>query len=137
MTQTRRAMVAGCVALLLEATGLAQSPPPTDDLAGIYLCEGAAMGMSYTAVVTISPSGEVWDLSWAFEPHGQAVGVGILKDGVLAVVYQLETGDIGLSVYTVRREGSVVRLEGRWTVPGVEGTFPETLTKTTKPLPAH
>lgn len=120
------------VALLLSAP-IAQQPP---DLAGVYTCDGLNDdGQAYHAVVEIVPQGDVWGLRWTFESTGTAIGIGFVQRGVLAVVYQLDNGQVGIVAYAIEQK-EPVRLVGRWTVPGAGATSTETLTKTAVRNPA-
>lgn len=99
---------------------------PTPDIAGTYVCDGSMEGMPYQATVEITAYGEVWMLRWRFEPRGEAVGFGIVTGDVLSVIYQLESGPIGVASYRRSDVGWV----GRWTTPGAEKLYAETLTRT-------
>lgn len=122
------------VVFAATACAAAQTGP---DLPGVYLCAGTNPdGQPYEAVVEIAQEGEVWALRWTFEPHGQAVGVGVLRGETLAVIYQTESGVIGLVAYTLERDGPELRLVWQWTVPGLPRLLTETLTKTSVRNPA-
>ena len=88
-------------------------------------------GKAYAGTATITKLEHTWSLQWMSEDELMAVGIGIRKDDVLAVVFQTKNGTIGLSLYTIRRG----KLEGTWTVPGADLVANETLTKTKPPKP--
>jgi hypothetical protein len=113
--------------LVLLASGVATAEPaPPSDLAGTYACEGANPdGSAYTAVVQIVKLADTYLVRWVQEDGDDVVGIGIHRDGVLAVSYF--GGTPVIVVYSVGADGT---LGGTWTMGGREGSvFEEILTK--------
>ena len=128
----------GVLFLLLSAVlvlqGEARQAPA---LAGVYLVEGVNPDHSpYTGVVELVAQGEQWQLTWSFEPAGEAVGIGVLQGDVHAEIFQTDGGMIGLASYVVDRASTPLRLKAHWIIPGVADVLSETLTKTTVTNPA-
>lgn len=118
------------VLVALGTTGSAARQQATGDVAGSYLCEGTNPdGMTYRGTVEVTQDGDVWDLHWTFEPMGSAMGIGILHGSVLAVIYQTDAGLVGVAAYTSERQGTTLRLVGRWAMPGFNRVGRETLTR--------
>ncbi len=120
-----RLILSSAIGLLLLAS-LRAIEPSGSDLAGIYACEGTnPNGSPYKAVVEIVKQKDSYLVQWTQANSGQVVGVGLHRDGVLAVSYF--GGTPAIVVYSIRSEG---RLDGQWTMGGAEGDlFKETLTK--------
>jgi hypothetical protein len=96
------------------------------DLAGTYRCEGVSpSGKSYRTVVQIVKDDKTFVLRWLAR-EGSAIGIGILRDGLLSVSYF--TGrDVGVVVYRIEKGPMLV---GQWSLLGTDGQlYPETLTK--------
>jgi len=100
--------------------------PTANDLSGTYACEGTnPNGSPYKAIVDIVKQKDTYLVRWTQPDRGEVVGIGIQREGLLAVSYF--GGAPALVVYTVGSEG---RMEGQWTMGGAEGAvFQETLTK--------
>ena len=96
-------------------------------LSGVYLVDGIGPeGDAYQGAVEITPIGNVWNFHWKFAPAGEAMGVGVRQGEAIAVVYQTDTGSLGVTLYV--RTGETWR--GHWTVPGgTDQVFTETLTR--------
>lgn len=92
-------------------------------LAGEYDGTGTdGRGRKYVVQVKIRPEGATYRVWWT-SPGGQEfVGVGLRTGRQLAVSWAGKAADgkvfVGLTVYTVRRDGTLV---GRWTVLGANG----------------
>ena len=109
------------------------------ELEGMYAATGMNPdGNEYHGVVHIEHHGESLLLTWMF-PDGpadagaqillrpQAVGIGILNNGMLAVSYH-GPRMAGIVLYRIEADGK--RLTGQWTLVGDDGTIrPETLEK--------
>jgi len=121
-----RWILSSCLGLVLlgSVTAIAEPSPPSD-LSGVYACEGTNPdGSPYTAVVEIIKRQETYLVRWTQENEDQVMGVGIQRDGVLAVSYF--GGAPAIVVYSVAEDG---RLAGQWTMGGAGRLFNETLTK--------
>ena len=105
-----------------------------DVLIGQYRCDGVgADGAAYRATVDIAAHGDAYTLTWHFQPDGAAIGVGVRHKDALAVIYQLDTGEIGLVAYLIEQASSgQLRLVGRWTVPGAPSMGTEVLVQITR-----
>lgn len=126
---------------VLASVTTAASQQSKADLTGVYACQGKNPdGTEYTAVVEIAKLRDAYLVRWTQENDEQVVGVGIHRDGVLAVSYF--GGSPAIATYSVGTEG---RLDGQWTMGGAQGAlFNETLTKlsaeqiqTRQPRPAR
>lgn len=125
----RAVLSVAIVELMLIGTVLAQGGAAPPDLAGRYTVDGQnSAGEPYQGVAEITAQGTMWALHWAFTPEGEAMGVGLVQQGALAAIYQLDSGQVGLVLYTIDRTASL-RLVGIWTVPGAGVTATEILTK--------
>lgn len=106
-------------------------------LGGVYLVEGVNPdGAPYTGVVELTATGAQWQLHYRFEPAGEAVGIGLLQGDVLAVIFQTESGLIGMTAFAVDRSKTPMVLRGQWVVPGHDAVLTETLTRTNVRDPA-
>src|SRR4029453_13177895 len=132
-----RAILLGVVlvALVGPTPSTAQQSPSEKDFTGVYSCEGSNPdGKSYVGLVEILKLQDTYLVRWTMPNDTQVTGVGIFRDGVLAVSYF--GGSPAVVAYSTTTDG---RLDGRWTMGGAEGyTFKETLTKraTRKPSAA-
>ena len=83
---------------------------------GTYSVSGTNPGVgAYTGKLTITPRGDVYDVSWWIAKE-HYTGVGIVVNDKLSVAYT--GGDrswIGVASYRQRSDGS---LDGRWAVQG-------------------
>ncbi len=124
------AVVGVLCAALVSIPVAAQQPTdaptgaPADDLSGVYACEGRNPdGSPYAAVVEIIKRQDTYVVRWTMPEDIQVTGVGIRRDGVLAVSYV--GGGPAIVVYSVGEDG---RLDGTWTLAGAQGAvFSETL----------
>lgn len=110
--------------------GAAQEPPATPaNIVGVYRCTGINPdGSIYSAVVEIFKIENTYRVLWMLPDDTFVLGVGILMDDMLSVSYY--GGSPAIVVY--RTEGD--RLDGKWTVGGMEGeVYSETLTR----MPGH
>jgi hypothetical protein len=82
-------------------------------------------GKPYRTIVEIAKDGQTYVLRWRNQ-EGAAVGIGILRNDVLAVSYF--TGrDLGVVVYRIEKGPT---LTGQWGIFGADGQlYPETLTR--------
>jgi hypothetical protein len=134
---------AGLWAVVLVALSLAPArvvAGPGQDLRGVYLARGInADGAEYRRLVYITPHGDSVLVSWVavhkqdkdvtLEPT--SVGIGIVRDGMLAVSY-LSPDTTGVMMYRIEEGGD--RLMGRWVIAGKDGRVrDEILTKLTEP----
>jgi hypothetical protein len=100
------------------------------NIEGQYVCVGVnPTGGEYRGVTRIAKERDAWRLTWQVGGVENHEGVGLLNGDLLSVSWR--TGDEGgVVVYTVKRQGNSVRLEGKWTYFGAGGeVFDETLTK--------
>lgn len=106
------------------------------DLSGTYRVDGKNQdGSAYTGSVEIAQSGsEQLSFRWSFPRRNGDVqvniGLGLLQGDAVAVVYQAEQGDgaIGLATYRIERT-PLLKLIGRWMIPGENIVSDEVLTK--------
>ncbi len=106
----------------------AQAPASQEPtLNGLYLCTGTSPGgQEYKGLVEIAQQGDTFHVLWTFSPENIALGIGILRDRVLAVSYYGKAAG-GVVLYKVQDDGSLV---GDWTVMGGDGrVFIETLSR--------
>lgn len=127
MTLTRRTL--SCVMVLL-LTALPSAPVRAADddhnLVGIYKSEGTNPdGSPYSGVVEIALHSGIFHLRWTLESGEDIYGFGIVTEHLFSVTYVAE-GTPGVVVY-VMEPGKP--LQGRWVLAGIDGIFPETLTK--------
>ena len=96
------------------------------DLTGVYACEGQNPdGSPYKGIVEILKVEETYLVRWTMPNNSQVMGVGIHRNGVLAVSYY--GGAPAVVAYSTAVDG---KLDGKWTSGGAEGSvFSETLTK--------
>ena len=96
------------------------------DLTGVYACEGQNPdGSPYKGIVEILKVEDTYLVRWTMPNNSQVMGVGIFRNGVLAVSYY--GGAPAVVVYSSTQDG---HLDGKWTSGGAEGSvFTETLTK--------
>jgi hypothetical protein len=97
------------------------------DLTGTYSCRGQNFdGKPYEATVQVEKENDAYQLLWIANDEVVAVGMGVLRNDVLAVAYF--SGSPGVVAYHLEGEG---RLVGHWTVPDAGGIVAsETLTRT-------
>ena len=109
-----------CLSLAVPALSVAQ------DLSGVYQCEGVGPnGKPYRGTVEIAKNEQTYRVKWTIAPDGVYLGIGILKDDMLAVSYFGQV--VGVVLYKIEKGP---RLVGEWTVIGADGqVFSETLTK--------
>jgi hypothetical protein len=128
--------------LLLLFASLSAAPVWASDrpaLEGVYMSFGTNPdGSEYHGVVDIERQGDRFLVTWMFPRlTGEvltlelaAVGVGIARDGMLAVSYY---GSKGTGLVLYRIEDDAQQLVGEWTVAGDDSELhPETLTRTSK-----
>jgi hypothetical protein len=117
--------ICGATALCAQTDGQAKS------VAGVYLCEGNNPdGSPYVGVVEISAVKDTFVVHWQLGDQDDVFGVGIFRDGVLAVSYF--GGAPAVAMY--RPDGD--RLIGQWTIGGADGKlFGETLTRMKEGMP--
>ena len=100
------------------------------NIEGQYACSGTnPTGGEYRGVTRIAKQRDAYHLTWQVGGVENHEGVGLLNGDLLSVSWR--SGDEGgVVVYTVKRQGNAVRLEGKWTYFGANGqVFDETLTK--------
>jgi len=97
------------------------------DVTGMYVCDGVnADGRAYRGFVEIVRNEDAFELKWTFPRSTEnALGVGIVSNGVLAVSYY-GGPQSGVVVYKIDGDRKMV---GEWTVAGGGGVFRETLTR--------
>lgn len=120
-------MVALIAAVLASISGTPlaqQSAAPSEDLSGVYRCEGKNPdGSDYHGVVQIAAIRDTYLVHWTLSDNVEVLGVGIRRGDTLAVSYF--GGTPGIVLY--KNDGK--RLIGEWTMGGTEGVvFTETLT---------
>ena len=120
-----RTLVVFVVAVCGATALCAQTGGQEKTVAGVYLCEGNNPdGSPYVGVVEISAVRDTFVVHWQLGDQDDVFGVGIFRDGVLAVSY---FGGAP-AVATYRPDGD--RLIGQWTIGGADGkVFGETLTR--------
>lgn len=107
------------VVVMLLLVCLAWSVFAQTGIVGQYACTGQTpAGKSYDVDLAIEQQGDGYTLTWTDKGEPVAYGVGILKSGVLSVIFQTPNA-IGLSAYAVTKNG----LDGTWTVPGLDGVL--------------
>ena len=119
--------ICGATALCAQA----QTDEQAKTVAGVYLCEGNNPdGSPYVGVVEISATRDTDVVHWQLGDQDDVFGVGIFRDGVLAVSYF--GGAPAVAMY--RPDGD--RLIGQWTIGGADGkVFGETLTRMKEGMP--
>ena len=128
----RRRLLVSLAALLLASSVFTQAQEPTDPLVGIYTCDGLNHdGAAYRALVAIEANGAAYVLRWELvgDPQRQ-VGIALRQNDVLSVIFQTDSGAVGLSSYAIEQDEKGLRLLGRWLMPGVAAVSREVLTKT-------
>lgn len=123
----RTSLGIGIAVLLLSLAAPARSIASEIDIGGVYNCEGKNPdGTSYRSVVEIVKNDQTYRVTWAMGERNTSIGIGIVRDGLLAVSYYAN-GNLGVIVYRIKRGP---QLMGEWTVFGTDDeVFPETLTK--------
>src|SRR5687768_9801137 len=105
-------VVAVCGATALRA----QTDGQPKTVAGVSLCEGNSPdGSPYVGVVESSAVKDTFVVHWQLGDQDDVFGVGIFRDGVLAVSYF--GGAPAVAMY--RPDGD--RLIGQWTIGGADG----------------
>jgi len=97
-------------------------------LEGTYLVSGTNPdGTFYDGYATLSEAGGIYSVEWKIGGTDvTGIGVGLHEGSTLAVIFQTVDGIVGIAAYGI----SGGKLVGHWHVPGVEGVFTETFTKT-------
>lgn len=137
MRCTRRPLLLAML-LLVAVRGDVLTQAPSTNITGTYGCAGTnPNGTPYAGRVGLVQHGETWDLRWELNGGQTALGIGLLRQNVLAVIFQTSDGFIGLAVYTVEpaTETAPMRLVGHWLDPDGGGTYTETLTQMTTTEP--
>ena len=126
-----RALVVFVVAVCGATALCAQTDEQAKTVAGVYLCEGNNPdGSPYVGLVEISAIKDTYVVHWQLGDQDDVFGVGIFRDGVLAVSYF--GGAPAVAMY--RPDGD--RLIGQWTIGGADGkVFGETLTRMKEGMP--
>ena len=94
---------------------------PTDDITGVYRCDGG----SYSGTVVIQKYGETYQLVWTIGPQTH-MGVAIREGELLSSCWAPSNGPPGIVVYRI---GPDRKLSGRYAGLGGDGkVFTETLT---------
>jgi len=116
------------VILLLTTSAPAQTAP---DLDGMYRCEGVNFdGSTYGAFVAIQQHGDVYNLAWTFDDNGgTGIGMGFVQGSTLVVIFQTESGGVGVASYAIEQTDEGLTLAGRWLAPQIGRVTTETLTK--------
>jgi hypothetical protein len=127
----RRALVVFVVAICGATAVCAQTDEKAKTVAGVYLCEGNNPdGSPYVGLVEISAVKDTFVVRWQLGDQDDVFGVGIFRDGVLAVSYF--GGAPAIATY--HPDGD--RLIGQWTIGGADGkVFGETLTRMKEGMP--
>ena len=86
---------------------------------GVYECVGNAPQGEYRMTLEVKKDGDTFYFVWQ-DKVIKAKGVGLRTDNFIAVVYQLDTGDVGVSHYKVVPGGLV----GKWSAGDGE-IYPE------------
>lgn len=122
----RLCLITPCVIAVLIQVANRTAAEDVNAVAGVYFCEGVNPdGQPYTALLEVVPSGEhVW-VRWTFRDDPPLLGIGVLRDGVLAITYSNRRA-IGLVLYHIHND-SITR--GEWITPGGHGVWRESLTK--------
>jgi hypothetical protein len=112
------------VALVIRHSPAARAQSPLE-IRGEYYCDGIDVdGHAYHGRVSIAKRDAVYYVVWRFGSTLAAVGIGIMRDDVLAVSYYGPSP--GVAVYRI--DGT--SLKGRWTDAGTPGhVFVETWTR--------
>jgi hypothetical protein len=117
------------VAIAAPVAAATDSPAATDDIAGMYACDGVSPdNHPYHGTVEIVRLDDTFRVIWTLAAESgelqQVMGVGILSNGIFAASYF--GGGPGIAVYKI--DGR--KLIGEWTIGGADGTtYPETLTR--------
>src|SRR3954471_14640551 len=117
------------VAIAVPVAAATDSPAATNDIVGMYTCEGVSPdNHPYHGTVEIVRLDDTFRVIWTLAADSgelqQVMGVGILSNGVFAASYF--GGGPGIAVYKI--DGR--KLVGEWTIGGADGTmYPETLTR--------
>jgi hypothetical protein len=126
------ALVAGLAGMACSGALQGDKPQARINLEGNYTCVGRnADGGQYQGVVRITKQGDAWYLLWQIGAAGEErhEGLGLVTGETLAVSWRVGT-EGGIVVYTIKRTGDAVRLEGKWSAFGSDGAvLDETLTK--------
>lgn len=99
------------------------SPTPAErEISGVFKVSGTAANETepYSGVLTVAPSGDVYEFRWQLD-RGNRVGTGVQLGDVTAVSYAATGGGkgCGVTVYRIASDGS---MEGRVALWG-EGKF--------------
>lgn len=97
---------------------------PPSDLPGSYAVTGSSPTGTYTAALTLTPHGPVYEARWTFPQGDFMVGVGFLHEGQLVIGFE----PTGVIVYSVGTEIPLT-LSGRWTGWGFESVHEERAVK--------
>jgi hypothetical protein len=123
------ALTIGAVSWMPTSPSLAEASKNIEaDLPGTYACEGTQSGgVVYEGTVEVVRDEGTYQLLWTLDEQ-QYIGIGILRNDVLAVSYY--GNPPGLVLYHIESSPSGPRLVGQWTVLGGRGQlYSETLTK--------
>src|SRR4051812_15497826 len=117
------------VAIAVPVAAATDSPAATNDIVGMYTCEGVSPdNHPYHGTVEIVRLDDTFRVIWTLAADSgelqQVMGVGILSNGVFAASYF--GGGPGIAVYKI--DGN--KLVGEWTIGGADGAmYPEILTR--------
>ena len=115
-----------CVTVLVTSSSGRVAAADANSLTGVYACEGVNPdGHPYTAVLEVVQYGEHIRARWTFPDGPPVLGLGLLRDEVLAISY-FSQGTVGLVVYRVVDDKMTV---GEWITAGARGVHRESLTK--------
>ena len=135
VSSVRGAVVGGLVVLVVFGVSRSNALQPAKpeqqkvNIEGQYACTGRSPeGAPYRGTARITKERDAYRLTWQVGAEDHE-GVGLLNGDLLSVSWR--TGEEGgIVVYTVKRQGSTVRLEGKWTYFGGNGqVLDETLTQ--------
>jgi hypothetical protein len=118
------------VAIAIMLFPMASAADEAHPLTGMYACQGIGPdGHPYAAMLEIAQNGERVRARWTFPVGPPVLGLGLLRDGVLAISY-FSPGTVGLVVYRVDNDRITV---GEWITAGAHGVYRESLTKIPRP----
>ena len=122
----RSLCTAACFLILaLLTTSLSAAEP---DLTGIYNCVGTSdQGGKYVGTVEIQKVRQGYKIAWVVNKT-KYDGIGFVDGKDFSVAWLLKTPQgaaIGVVHYKIQDDGS---LDGKWTDPGLNGVYDETLT---------
>jgi hypothetical protein len=122
MLRTRSISLFVFLACFATMPALVKADDPDPDPIGHYLVDGKTPdGTPYSQQLHIRRDGEVYHLKWTHPVNKDYMreGVGVLKDGKLAVAWNGSSQGVGL--FSIETVDSQTRLVGRWTYMDPKG----------------